>query len=283
MKNKKVSIIMNNYNGQKYLDRSVKSILKQDYSNWELIFWDNKSSDKSKIIIKKYKDKRIKLFFSKEHEKLYKARNLALSKAKGDFISFLDVDDTWQANKISTQINKIKKADICFSNYWINKKGNLKLFKKNLSSYKINDQILNEYPIGILTVFMKSEIFKKKKLFFDSNYEIIGDFDLFYKLSKTFKFTCINKPLATYYIHGNNLSIKKLKLEINEFKNWIKINKKNLPKNNRLMENNNIRMCNYLYNNNRLNFLSSDLNKIKNFKIKMKFYIKIILQFILLK
>ena len=81
----------------------------------------------------------------------------------------------------------------------------------------------------------------------------------------------------------NNLSIKKLKLEINEFKNWIKINKKNLPKNNRLMENNNIRMCNYLYNNNRLNFLSSDLNKIKNFKIKMKFYIKIILQFILLK
>ena len=274
---------MNNYNGQKYLSRSVKSILKQDYSNWELIFWDNRSSDKSKVIIKKYKDKRIKLFFSKKHEKLYKARNLALSKAKGDFISFLDVDDTWQANKISTQINKIKNADICFSNYWINKKGNLKLFKKNLSSYKIKDQILNEYPIGILTVFMKSEIFKKKKLFFDSNYEIIGDFDFFYKLSKTFKFTCINKPLSTYYIHGNNLSIKKLKLEIKEFKNWIKINKKNLPKNNRLMENNNIRMCNYLYNNNRLSFLSSDLNKIDNFKIKMKFYIKIILQFILLK
>ena len=45
-----VSIIMNCYNGEKYLTESLKSIQNQNYKNWELIFWDNKSTDRSKIL-----------------------------------------------------------------------------------------------------------------------------------------------------------------------------------------------------------------------------------------
>ena len=62
--NKKISIIMNCYNGQKYLDESLKSIFAQTYKNWELIFWDNLSEDKSKEIIKSYNDQRIKYYKS---------------------------------------------------------------------------------------------------------------------------------------------------------------------------------------------------------------------------
>ena len=51
-----VSIIMNCHNGERYLKSSINSILKQDYKNWELIFWDNKSTDKSKKILDFYKD-----------------------------------------------------------------------------------------------------------------------------------------------------------------------------------------------------------------------------------
>ena len=53
-----ISIIMNCYNGEKYLSESIKSVLSQTYQNWELIFWDNKSDDKSAEIFKIYKDKR---------------------------------------------------------------------------------------------------------------------------------------------------------------------------------------------------------------------------------
>ena len=57
-----VSIIMNCYNGEKYLDDSLKSIVNQTYQNWELIFWDNISFDNSKKIFEKFKDKRFKYF-----------------------------------------------------------------------------------------------------------------------------------------------------------------------------------------------------------------------------
>ena len=58
-KNYLVSIIINCHNGAKYLDKAINSIIKQTYNNWEIIFWNNKSEDKSEEIIKKFNDKRI--------------------------------------------------------------------------------------------------------------------------------------------------------------------------------------------------------------------------------
>ena len=57
-----VSIIMNCHNGEKFLEDSLKSIFNQTYQNWELVFWDNISTDKSSMILKKYKDQRIRYF-----------------------------------------------------------------------------------------------------------------------------------------------------------------------------------------------------------------------------
>ena len=88
MKNKPlVSIIMNCYNGEKFLKESIQSVISQKYKNWELIFWDNKSTDRSAEILKSFKDKRISIINQKK--KLYiRARNLALAKTKGKFIAF---------------------------------------------------------------------------------------------------------------------------------------------------------------------------------------------------
>ncbi len=276
-----ISIIMNSHNGEKFIERSIRSILNQTYKNWELIFWDNKSNDNSLKIINQFNDDRIKYFYSKNYDKLYKARNLALKKAKGEFIAFLDVDDTWEKNKLQVQSDDIikNKADISFSNYWELKKNKKKIFKKSLTAKNINNQILNNYPIGILTVLIKSDVFFKKNFFFDESYEIIGDFDFFFRLSTKVKFSCVNLPLATYFIHSNNLSIKKLDLEIEEFNNWILNNNQILINNkNKIFENQNIRICNYLFNDKKLFVNSSELKKISNIKIRFKFYLKLILQ-----
>ena len=100
-----VSIIMNCYNGEKYLTESLKSIQNQNYKNWELIFWDNKSTDRSKIFFKKFKDKRFKYYYANKFTNLYTARNLAIKKAKGKIFTFLDVDDLWMPNKLLKQVN----------------------------------------------------------------------------------------------------------------------------------------------------------------------------------
>ena len=84
---------MNCHNGEKFLIKSIQSILNQSYKKWELIFWDNNSQDNSKEIALSFKDKRIKYFRGNKLVNLYSARNLAVKKAKGIFVSFLDTDD----------------------------------------------------------------------------------------------------------------------------------------------------------------------------------------------
>ena len=121
-----VSIIMNCYNGDKYLRKSIKSIISQSYKNWELIFWDNKSEDNSRNILKSFKDKRIFYFRSKKFLKLYHARNLALKKTKGKYVCFLDVDDYWTSDKLKKQIeymiNNQQYLIIYTNHYVINEK-----------------------------------------------------------------------------------------------------------------------------------------------------------------
>ena len=134
LNNYKVTIIMNCFNGSKYLKQSIQSVVSQSHKNWELIFWDNMSIDDSRKIFDSFKDHRLKYFKAKEHTVLYKARNLALEKASGDFICFLDTDDYWKSNKIEKQLKKFKtdsQTSIVYTNYYILNE-NLKL-KKNIS------------------------------------------------------------------------------------------------------------------------------------------------------
>ena len=116
-----VSIIMNCYNGEKYLKQSIKSVIQQKYQNWEIIFFDNCSTDKSVTTAKSFQNKRIKIYKSNKYLKLYAARNLALKYAKGDYIAFLDTDDYWDSKKLFLQINYIleKKKNLSFRTFII--------------------------------------------------------------------------------------------------------------------------------------------------------------------
>ena len=116
-----ISVIVNCHNGEKFINRCIESILIQTYNNFEIIFLDNMSTDGTEEIIKKISDKRIKYFKTEKFLKLYEARNLAISKAKGKYISFLDIDDSWEKDKLKLQLAKMIKtdSDFSFTNYWI--------------------------------------------------------------------------------------------------------------------------------------------------------------------
>ena len=229
-----VSIIMNCHNGEKFVSQSLKSIKLQTYGNWELIFWDNKSTDNSEKIIKNYSDKRIRFFKSKKFLNLYSARNLAVKKARGKYISFLDVDDLWKKDKLQKQVSFLKQNKdfkIVYSNFiTLDEIKNKKYIyhKNSLPSGYITQQLLNNYQIGILTVMLERKLFDNQK--FNNNYNIIGDFDFFLKLSKNYKFGCIQEYLALYRLHSSNYSQKKLDNYIREVKNWISQNQKRMKK-----------------------------------------------------
>jgi glycosyltransferase involved in cell wall biosynthesis len=221
-----VSIVVNCHNGEKYLKNCINSVFNQSYKNWEIIFWNNYSSDNSLEIIKNFKNKKIKKFYSKKLIKLYKARNLAIQKAKGKFITFLDVDDYWKKNKLQSQIDIINKSNgkikMVYSNYYVKNdiKNYIKIqYTKKLPSGKITQELLNNYDVGILSVLIEKSAFKEKK--FNTNYDIIGDYDFFINFSLKNKIAVSQKPLVVYRLHGNNLSTKKISLYESELKHWL--------------------------------------------------------------
>lgn len=99
-----VSILMNCYNGEKYLRAALDSVLAQTYRNWELIFWDNRSTDRSADILQSYNEPRLKYFYAPKHTRLYEARNHALAQSQGEYVAFLDVDDWWCIDKLEMQV-----------------------------------------------------------------------------------------------------------------------------------------------------------------------------------
>lgn len=116
-KEKLVSIIMPNYNSEKYLSFTLDSLIEQTYRNWELIFIDDCSSDKSLEIIERYQknDKRIKIKRLKKKMGAAIARNIGIKESKGKYVAFLDSDDLWVKNKLEKQIEFMQKKEVDFS------------------------------------------------------------------------------------------------------------------------------------------------------------------------
>ena len=115
---------------------------------------------------------------------------------------FLDTDDWWVKNKLEIQVKLIKKnkqVKFIYSNlYLYDQKKTKRILSKRLPSGKITQNLLDDYKPGNLFSNI-SKHFRKK---FNSNYNIIGDFDFFLNLSIKENFYCIQKPLAYYRIHG---------------------------------------------------------------------------------
>ena len=221
-----ITIIMNCYNGELYLTQALESILKQTYSKWELIFWDNHSTDKSAEILNKFNEKRFRYFFSEKHTILHKARNLAIKRAQGEFITFLDTDDWWISNKLELQLELFKNKNInlvygnCWlvnNNTWIKKK----IFsKKKLPTGRVLEEILKNYLIPLPTIMIRKSAFDQSNYFFDERFKIIGDFDICVRLVTIWEFDCVQKPIAFYRIHGKNFLSLNKDIEIKELQIW---------------------------------------------------------------
>jgi teichuronic acid biosynthesis glycosyltransferase TuaG len=103
----KISIIIPCYNSEQFIDRTIKSVLCQTFSDWELLLIDDHSTDKTKDILEKYakNDTRIKILQTKENSGgPALPKNIGIENAKGEYIAFLDHDDEWLPEKLEKQL-----------------------------------------------------------------------------------------------------------------------------------------------------------------------------------
>ncbi len=112
-----VSIIMPNYNGERFLEETIESVLAQTYPDWELLITDDCSTDGSVALIRRFagKDSRIRLFVQEKNGGAAEARNRSLREAKGKWIAFLDSDDLWLPEKLERQISFMEEGGYLFS------------------------------------------------------------------------------------------------------------------------------------------------------------------------
>ena len=218
---------MNCYNGETFLHEGIKSVLSQTYENWELIFWDNRSEDKSAKIFKSYNDKRFKYYYASQHTFLSEARNEAIKRSSGEFIAFLDTDDFWEKDKLELQLPLFKdlKVGIVYGNLFvINEKLNTKkiFLKRKKPKGFILDELLKNYCTALVTLVVRKSFLDNYQPVFDNSFHIMGDYDLMIRMSVKYKFDCIEKPIASYRIHNKNESLLNRSKQIKELKTWYK-------------------------------------------------------------
>ena len=203
-----ISIIIPFYQKKNYLEQTIKSIAKQSQKNFELIFvYDD--PDKSDLphvlrVLKNIKKKTI--IINKKNIGAGPSRNVAILKARGEFIAFIDADDVWKKHKLKNQLlfmlsNKIKFS---FTSYSIINKKNIiiKLIKaKRTIGY--ND-LIKSCDIGLSTVMIKKDLLKKNKF---PRIKTKEDYILWLKLSKqNIKMMGINQSLVSWRKLDNSLS-----------------------------------------------------------------------------
>jgi len=200
---------MNCHNSETYLKEAIDSVYAQTYGRWEIIFWDNASSDKSPSIAKSY-DSRLNYHRAANKTNLYEARNFALKKASGEFIAFLDCDDLWMPDKLEKLIPLFDDPDVglAYSDaiYFNNEGKSKRLYKtRNYCTGRCFSELLKNYFLCLQTVVIRRLALDDQTEWFDPRFNIAGDTDLFRRIAYGWKIDMVNEPLAKYRIHPSTL------------------------------------------------------------------------------
>lgn len=224
-----VSIITPVYNGERFIEQCIDSVLNQKYTNWELLVIDDCSQDSTVDLVEVYcsKDERVKIIKNNKNKGVANSRNQGIISSKGEYIAFLDSDDLWKEEKLEKQIPFMmeKNYEFTFSNYDVIDEESKYLRTVNCKYRKVNyNSMLKKNYIGCLTAVVRADVLKKYSipLIRHEDYALWLDIlenDVEYAIN-------IGENLAYYRISKNSLSANKIKSAIwtwNIYRNYKKM------------------------------------------------------------
>lgn len=204
-----VSVIINCLNGEKYLREAIDSVVSQTFTDWEIVLWDNGSTDSTSHISQAY-GSRVRYFRSDETYPLGKARNLAIREARGRYIGFLDCDDLWLPRKIERQVSAFEmnaKAGLVFCNsIFFGEGGDFgRLYaKKKPRTGMVFGELLANYFLSLETVMIRRTALESLDEWFDDRLTVAEEKDLFLRLAYQFEAEYVDEPLAKWRVHASS-------------------------------------------------------------------------------
>lgn len=207
-----ISIILACYNGEKFISETIESVLNQNYSKLELIVIDDGSIDNTELIIQEYlSDSRLVFMKHKRNRGIGAARNTGIRLAKGDYICFLDQDDVWLSDRLSTQVETFKigskNLGLIYSDYYeIDKEGHILRKVKARSDVlcksrkNIVSQLFIRDFIPTWTAMVKKQTFERVGLL-DERLSGPDDHEFWLRVAGVFELAHIEKPLVKKRMH----------------------------------------------------------------------------------
>ncbi|MGM3306829.1 glycosyltransferase [Anabaena sp. WFMT] len=212
-----ISVVIPVYNGEKTIQETIQSILKQTFTDFEIIVINDGSQDTTVDIVNQIKDIRIKIF-SYPNAGLASSRNRGLKIANRKYISFMDADDIWTPDKLEAQLNALinnPTAAVAYS--WTDYIDESSQFLRSGLYITVNGYAL---PKLLFTNFLENGsngLFLTQSLRdlggFDESLERSADWDMYLRLAADYPFVCVPAPQILYRVSNSSMSTNINKME----------------------------------------------------------------------
>lgn len=221
-----VSVIMNCLNGQRHLNAALDSLMSQTFTDFEVVFWDNCSTDGSAAIAQSY-GARVRYFRGGEVVPLGRGRNLALAQATGRYVAFLDCDDLWLPGKLEAQVALFEaspRVGLTCTDTEIFDGGQVRgrIFD---TSRPARGMAFAELMRG-QWISMSSAMLRREALtalspegtppgagrnggWFDESLNVCEEADVFYRVAHDWELDHVDAPLTRWRVHGGNTTFRK--------------------------------------------------------------------------
>lgn len=209
----KISVVMPTYNAEKHVAEAIESVLNQTFNNWEYIIVDDGSTDKTKSIIRSFKDKRIKLI-ENEHN-FIDSLNIGMKNASGKYIARMDADDIMRCERLEAQYAIMEEPlNVIVCGSW------MKVFGENIPEDVIISSLFGVLECPLLyflkenvlfhpTVMIRADFLRKHSLKYE-NYRHAEDYKLWVEIAKNGgRFYIDSQALLSYRISSGQVSCQK--------------------------------------------------------------------------
>lgn len=208
-----VSVIMNCYNGETWLREAIDSVFAQTFADWELIFWDNASTDGSTAIARSY-GPRLRYFRGEFNVPLGEARHLAMAEATGEWIGFLDTDDLWYTHKLEHQMAAVADTVhvLCYGGI-ANITSSGQLIRKVLPNYPSGDQFeaqLNQFEINMVTPILRRAVLARHDLDFEPSLTASEEYNLFMRVMTKGTVASVPEVLGAWRMQAGSLTDRQI-------------------------------------------------------------------------
>ena len=215
-----VTVLMNCFNGAKYLAEAVDSVQAQTMPDWELLFWDNRSTDDSAARVQQYNDDRIRYYLAPEHTSLGEARRLAVRHARGQWLGVLDIDDLWLPAKLERQLARAAakpeagliygRCEVFAHEGIVARTGISPALDQQLPEGRVFEQLALDNFISLVSILYRRDLMEAVGGFRD--FQQAADYDLSLRLACRYPVAAVDAVVCRYRCHENNTTHRMFEL-----------------------------------------------------------------------